>query len=242
MKEPNYYWSEGRRDWPAATTRDAYERLFDDVTSERAIGEASSQYLNSATAPDRITADLPRVKLIVSLRKPADRAYSSYLGRLRGGRERRGVEEAMQPGTYYLTSSLYHQALSRYFQRFDRRRIKVIVFEDLAADPHAVVRGLLEFLEVDSTIVADVATTHNAGSVPRALLINEILCKTAQIVRNVLPPAMRETGLAARAQRLLLSRPDPLPAAIRRRLLDGFRDDIARTGALIGRDLSHWLN
>jgi hypothetical protein len=52
---------------------------------------------------------------------------------------------------------------------------------------------------------------------------------------------MQGTGLAARARRPLLRQPDLMPACIRRRLLDQFRDDIAETGALIGRDLSHWL-
>ena len=45
-----------------------------------------------------------------------------------------------------------------------------------------------------------------------------------------------------RMQRLFLRRPEPLPADIRRRLLEEFREDIGKTAALIERSLSHWLD
>jgi hypothetical protein len=52
---------------------------------------------------------------------------------------------------------------------------------------------------------------------------------------------MRDTGITGRIQRLLLRRPEPLSPAIRRQLLEQFRDDIGKTSALIGKSLSHWL-
>jgi len=241
IKETWYYWKEGAAEGRVRIrTRQEYERLFDAVASERAIGEASPQYLHSPTAPARIAADMPGVRLIASLRNPADRAYSSYLGRLRGGWERRSVEEAMRPGTYYVESSLYHAALSRYLDTFDRGRIKVILFDDLIADPHAVLRELYEFLGIDRTFVADVTERHNRGVVPRNVALNEVFWKSVERLRKLLPPSLRNTGLAGRAHRLLVKKPEPLPPAIRKELLEHFRDDIAKTEALIGRDLSRW--
>ena len=169
VKEPRY-WSEGQAEGLTPfRTRDAYARLFDGVTSERAVGEASPQYLNSATAAENIAADIPAAKLIVSLRNPAERAYSSYLGRLRGARERCGLEAAMRPGTYYFETSLYHPRLTRYFDRFDRSRIKVIIFEDFVANTGMVLREIHEFLEIDTTFVTDVVERHNPAMVPRSI-------------------------------------------------------------------------
>jgi hypothetical protein len=243
VKEPRYYWSEGQAEGLTPfRTRDEYERLFDGVTSERAVGEASPQYLNSAATAERIAADIPAAKLIVSLRNPAERAYSSYLGRLRGARERYGLDDAMRPGTYYFETSLYHPRLTRYFERFDRRRIKVIVFEDFVANTGMVLREIHEFLEIDPTFVTDVVERHNPAMVPRSITANEIFVKTAQLVRRFLPRSMQGTGLGARAQQLLLLRPpERLPGSIRLRLLEQFREDINRTSALVGRDLSDWL-
>src|SRR5437868_623089 len=76
-REPRYFAREGAdAESPVIRTRDVYEQLFDGVTTEHAIGEGSPQYLNHPIAPDEIAAELPDVKLIVSLRNPADRAYS----------------------------------------------------------------------------------------------------------------------------------------------------------------------
>lgn len=236
VKEPAYY-----SDRAAIRTREEYERLFDGVTTERAIGEASPQYLNDPKAPDRIAADLPDVRLIVSLRNPADRAYSSYLGRLAMGIERRTVEEAMRRGTYYFDSSFYFEPLSRWFERFDRRRIEVILFDDVVADARRVVRDLCGFLGIDRDFDFEVAEKHGSAAAPRSIRANEAFWKGVHAIRNVLPPSMRDTGLAGRAHKYLRRRPDPLPSHIRRQLLADFRDDLHRTGALIGRSLSHWL-
>lgn len=240
-REPRYFARAGADpSSPVIWTRDAYEQLFDGVTTERAIGEASPQYLNHPTAVDEIAAVLPDAKLIVSLRNPADRAYSSYLGRLIAGSERRSPEEVLQPGTSYIESGFYFPALSRYFERFDRERIKVILFDDLIRDAQAVVRELFAFLEVDSSIEVDTDAKHGSAAAPRSVRANAAFWKAVEVVRAMVPPSMRGTGLAGRAHALLRRRPEPLSREIRARLLAAFRDDIARTEALIERDLSHW--
>src|SRR4051812_29443505 len=240
-REPRYFAREGAdAASPVIRTRAAYEHLFDGVKAERAIGEASPQYLHHPAAPDEIAAVLPEAKLIVSLRNPADRAYSGYLGRLSAGGDRRTVDDALQPGTYDVERSRYFAPLSRYFERFDRKRIKVILFDDLVSDARAVVRDLFEFLEVDSNFEVDAATKHGAAAAPRSIPANVAFWKAVEAIRMIVPPSMRGTGLAGRAHSLLRRRPDPLSADIRRRLLASFRDDIERTEALIDRDLSRW--
>jgi len=240
-REPRYFAREGAdADSPVVRTREAYEDLFDSVTTERAIGEASPQYLHHPSAPDEIAGDLPDVKLIVSLRNPADRAYSSYLGRLVAGGERRTPDEALRPGSHDFDHSLYYAPLSRYFERFDRKRIKVILFDDLIRDARGMVRELFEFLEVDSSVAVDVNAKHGAAAAPRSIPANVAFWKAVEAIRTIVPPSMRGTGLAGRAHALLRRRPEPLQPPVRRRMVASFHDDIVRTEALIGRDLSRW--
>jgi len=242
LKEPRFFSSEGPEvAEPVIRTRQAYERLFDAVTSERAIGEASPQYLNDPAAPGRISADLPNARLIVSLRDPVDRAYSSYLGRLCGGTERRDVDQALRRGTYYVNTSMYHASLSRYFERFDRRRIKVILFDDVVVDASGVIQDLCAFLEIETDFDVDVSAKHAAAAAPRSIAANAVFRNVVEAVRRVIPDSMLNTGLAGRVQQMFLRAPDPLPPAIRERLLAEFGDDVRRTESLIGRSLSHWL-
>jgi Sulfotransferase domain len=239
LKEPGYYWSEAPtlEDAPVRTAEE-YERLFDGVTTEHAIGEATPRYLQSPTAAARIQRDIPNARIIIALRNPADRAYSSYLGRLRGGRERRSVEEAMQPGTYYFETSLYYESLLRFYERF--KRIKVVLFDDLRADSRAVMRDIYEFLDVDPAFEPDVSVRHNKAAVPRSRLMNSLFISGTGFLRRIAPAFLRNRGLTPRLHPLLLGPAAPLPPAIRERLLLQFRDDIEKTASLIGRDLSSW--
>ena len=65
-----------------------YAALFAGAT-ERAVGEASPNYLNSSPAMHKIRETLPQARLIAALRDPAERAFSVYQMNLRNrGRNR----------------------------------------------------------------------------------------------------------------------------------------------------------
>jgi len=89
-KEPNFFILEGLElppfSGPAApeilykkiykysvTDIDSYRTLFQEVSQEKAIGEASVPYLYFPQAADRIKKYIPDVKMIVVLRNPIDR-------------------------------------------------------------------------------------------------------------------------------------------------------------------------
>jgi len=55
-----------------------YEFLFDGVTDEIAIGEASTEYLVFEKSAARIKAAIPHAKIIIVLRNPVERAFSAY--------------------------------------------------------------------------------------------------------------------------------------------------------------------
>ena len=61
------------------TNLEAYMALFDGVSSEKAIGEASPAYLVEPKAPERIQRYIPKTKMIAMLRNPAERAHSHFL-------------------------------------------------------------------------------------------------------------------------------------------------------------------
>jgi len=61
------------------TERAQYEALFDGVSTERAVGEASPWYLYVEQAPERIKHHVAHARLIGVLRDPVQRAYSNFL-------------------------------------------------------------------------------------------------------------------------------------------------------------------
>ena len=245
VKEANYFWWEGQaEDRFSAKTRGEYERLFEGVKGEKAIGEASPQYLNNENSAERIRRELPGAKLVVSLRNPADRAYSHYLSLLRNGYETRPAVQALQPESLCVQHGFYYPRLLRYYERFPRERIHVILFDDLVSDSPAIMRRLFEFLGVDTAAPIDTKIIHNRARAPRSAWITRWLLRAMSLRFHVLPhlPArLRGHGLAMRLHESTLTKAPRMEPALRRRLLEGYRDDIGRTGELIGRDLSPWL-
>lgn len=65
-----------------------YARQFAGVTTERAVGEATPNYMYRPEAIDRMAGTVPDIRLVAILRNPVDRAaYSRYWRRVARGRE-----------------------------------------------------------------------------------------------------------------------------------------------------------
>lgn len=133
-------------------------------------GEASPNYLFDPRAARRLAAVLPNAKLIVMLRNPVDRAYSSYQMGVRRGWETLSFEEAVavEPertkgelektlvdGRFrgmnrhnfaYLERGWYAEQLAWWLDAFPRQQIHIIKSETFFADPARVVADVFAFL------------------------------------------------------------------------------------------------
>ena len=242
VKETNFYWQEGRETGrKIPRTVGEYAKFFEDAAGARAIGEISPQYLNSPTAAARIAADLPHSRLIACLRNPADRAYSDYLGRVRIARESRPIEEAIRPGERIFEDGLYYPRLKRYFDRFPREQIHVVIYDDFARDPGETLRGIFAFLDVAPGIPIDTSTAHNAAAAPRSVWLNRLLWGSIPAVQKLVPRRWHGSGVGEALLRATYHPADPFPPVLRRSLGDAYRADILATAELIGQDLSAWL-
>jgi len=132
--------------------------------------ESSPYYMFHPLAAERISRDLPEVKLLVLVRDPVERAYSAHAHELARGYETEPFERALEledqrlageaerivsePGYLsfshqhhaYLTRGLYADQLERLGQCFGRDRVHVVDSGRFFADPEPVYDGVLEFL------------------------------------------------------------------------------------------------
>jgi hypothetical protein len=239
------------------TTIEAYRAQFSEVTNERAVGEASNLYLYNPRAADRIRHYVPDAKLIAILRHPAERAYSRFLHLVREGREpitdfaraldeeEARVRDHWWPDFHYLRVGLYYAQLKRYFDLFPRSQIKIHLYEDLRSDPFGVLRDVFRFLEVDDTFTPDTTIKYNVSGIPK----NKALHVFLQRLRSARPFVERFLSEGQR-QRILrvasnihnrnLAKPRLSPE-VRRRMIEGYREDTLKLQHLIQRDLSAWL-
>lgn len=242
-KDPRFFCYHGQTNrlrYPV-TTLSEYEALFSAVRGEKAIGEATANYFWSKIAPERIQATIPEARLIVSLREPAQRAFSIYHMNLRteGQNESLGFLPALKADP--ILQRAYYDDLKAYLDRFDRRQMKIILFEDLAGDPLATVQSLYRFLGVDPGFVPDLKV-DNPGGVPKSRWLHRLMTddRLRTWARNTLPEAwvaaakdMRSFNLDKRKMRMTEEEREGAAAF--------FREDILKTQELIGMDLSRWL-
>ena len=226
----------------AVKTIDDYLALFKGVNNESAIGEASPQYLLFPGTAERIRHRIPEARLIVTLRHPAERIYSSYLWQRMAGREPCGkFEDALQAGRH-LMKGKYATLLAPFYENFRRERIYVLLFDDLVSRPMDTVKSIYAFLGVDASFNPDVGKRHNESRVFRSELARKALhdpwiVKTARLV---LPKSVR-SALRANVMNWSSSAAPPLSPQTRLDLVDYYRYEIAQLQDMIGRDLSHWL-
>lgn len=241
----------------AVTRLEDYEKLFESVKSETAIGEASTTYLSSETAPDRIKHYIPDVKLIAILRNPVDAAYASFLHLVRDGdepltdfglaleAEDNRVRQNWEGIWHYQRRGFYAEQLERYFQRFDRDRIKVYRYDDFKAKPNLVLQDLFQFLEVDPGFMPDMSAKYNVSAMPKNPLLNKVMVKPNPLksaINLALPKNVRSAIATRVKQWNFQQKKPPLSPELRDRLHHNYREDILKLQDLIEQDLSEWLD
>ena len=232
----------------------AYAALFAGVAGETAVGEASTSYLYDPGAAERIRRFRPDMRMIALLRDPVDRAWSAWSMARRQGLEPldfagavAAEPERIAGGWGYLWRyadvGRYAEQIERYRARFPAESLRVWLFEDLAADPAAVVRDAFAFLGVDPGFAPDVSTRHNPGGLPRSRAAHAFLKGRGgahkRVGKAALPLRARR-ALRTRLRTANLRREAP-PPDVRKALVAELRPGIVALQDLLGRDLSAWL-
>lgn len=245
VKEPQYFSipegdkSPGKAMIGATRTLPDYLSLFRGAGGEKAIGEASTAYLQSPIAPGRIFECMPEARIIILLRNPVDRAFSGYLMQLRNSSSGTPLSEAFSEDRKYVQNGLYSKNIARYLEVFSRNQVGVFLFEDLKRDPVALMRRVYKFLDIDESFVPEIEN-HNQAWVPKYQVLNgarEWVLRSKRVRQ-----ALQGTALKKYFRRMTRAKPPTMPKDLRSRLLSFYVDDIRETQRLVGLDLSVWFD
>jgi Sulfotransferase family len=241
-KDPN--WKENIvADWQG------YLELFEEVSDEIAIGEASAGYLQSLTAPSRIFREIPEARIVIMLRDPAERAFSQYLQgfgcgviscSFRNQIERYLGASSRQISSYYpfLEFGFYADQVRRYRELFGDR-VWIGLHQDYQSRPSDLCRDLFTFLGVDPSFAPHVGNRYREAQVPRVGGVGWL--KRAGIWKaaaNLTPRSIRPFVRRALIRRPGTVRMDP---SDRRFLVNFYREDIQKLAKDLDRNLDTWL-
>lgn len=148
-----------------------YLALFDGARPDQILGEASTSYLWSRTAAERIAAARGDARIVAIIREPASFLRSLHLQLLENRHETerdfRTAVELDQPrrenrhipiNSYWPQALIYSdrvkyvEQLQRYRSAFSEEQMLVLIYDDFRSDNEATVRRVLRLLDADDTI------------------------------------------------------------------------------------------
>lgn len=233
-----------------------YEALFAEATPAQKIGESSPLYLYSPLAPQNIQRHIPQARIIAVLRQPAARAYSNFLHYRRAGieplpdfgqalaaeAERMARRWGPWPFWYYRELGFYTAQVQRYYDMFGRDQVMVCLYDDLRADPVALLQKMFAFIGVDDTFAPNTVVQHNIGGRPKNQTLYHLMTRANPLkaIVNALLPAKVRQRVRDGIHGWNVVTP-PFDPALRQRLNADYREDMLKLQDLIGRDLRHWL-
>lgn len=269
-KEPHYFAMHGTRpdyrgpgdeqsiNQTAVTNVQDYQALFPHESGHLALGEGSvsTLYYHERALPELVRMN-PDVRVVVLLREPVARAYSSFQYLRAQGREPEQdfrAALAKEPDRrvanwhhlwHYSAMSRYADALTALQGRLPAAQLGIWFHDELEQDYAGTLRQVIDFLDLPPVAgLGEAVPRVNISGVPRAPHVQRALSwasgrpglrRTAQLVT---------TWHFREAVRSRMIRRDPVPAEVRSAVGPLFADDLMRLRRLLpaGRALPEWLS
>jgi len=247
-------------------TLEDYLSLFADAREDQLVGEASTSYIWSRTAAQRIAQARPDAKIVALFREPASFLRSLHLQLLQNHHEverdfRKAVEldaarrenREIPPQSYWPQALIYTDRvqyvtqLERYKAVFGDEQILVLIYDDWRADNLATARRVLRFLGVDDELelrTADVNPTVGVRSVRVDDFRRSLRAGRSPVLRAVRDAGKSVTTLGMRkrlyyplVRRAVFGAPPPPDERFNRELRRRFKGEVAALSEYLGRDL-----
>ena len=285
IKEPHFFARHDLRTFDdrglqATVERNYLTRFFGGEPRGRVGADGSVSYLYRPERLEPVLRLWPESRFIIGLRNPLtmlpslhrrlvyigdenlpsfEEAWRAVPQRAAGRRIPRNCadpsflryDEAARFGTY----------VERLFEVVGRERCLPVIFDDLARDPDAQYRRMLDFCGLEFMPRSEFRA-HRKGSAVRVHWLQRLLKRPPKAVRHYVvgdqfplreqrsegafTRGARKAILGARERLLKWNRtpapPEPLAPGLRRELGRHLHDEIERLSRLLGRDLTHWLH
>ncbi len=181
-----------RHDYPLSF----YQNLWKDK-SGNTLGEWSPQYLFDKEAARSIYQHNPKVKLLVVLRNPINRAYSHFIYDQNFNENiptDLNFEQAYKEYPYLLEVGRYARQLQVYFDLFPRKNIRVWVLEDAIQQEEATAKEMYEFIGVSSGFLPDFSPQNESKRIKHRRL-NWLLSVPGKLKRGVAKSTIGAKGI-----------------------------------------------
>jgi Sulfotransferase family len=252
----------GRRE----VTLEQYLALFAEARAEQLVGEASTSYLWSTSAPARIAEARPDARIIAILREPASFLHSLHEQLVRNHHESEldfrkalSLDEPRREGrqipsySYWPGALIYSdrvryvEQLRRYHALFAREQVLVLIYDDFRSDNEATLRRVFGFLGVDDQVKIEPVEVNPSVGVRSVWLDNRARALKAgrgpassvakAIIKGATPWKLRHELLYPLRNRIVYREPRAADEQFMHELRRRYKGEVTALSEYLGRDL-----
>jgi hypothetical protein len=244
-----------------------YMELFAEARPGQLAGGASSCYLLSATAAERIAQLRPDARIVAILREPAAFLRSLHMQLLRTHVEGErsfaraiALEPARRAGKrvprrshrpqllLYSDHVRYAEQLRRYHEAFPAEQVLVLIYDDFRADNEGTVRAVRRFLGIEEDLPVNAKDANPTVKAMRSQQLDELV-NVVSVGRGpvsravkaglkaVTPKSLRKSAMDAAQRRLVMGKPQPADERLMLGLRRRFEGEVVALSEYLGRDL-----
>lgn len=220
-------------------------------------GEIGTGYLfHHEQAIPRILEELGvDTRILIILRDPVERAFSSYNHFVKDMHEPLDFEASLKAEEQraqmkwdfmwqHRALGLYHNQVKAYMDSF--KHVKVLLYDELKADPDNLMKEVFEFIGAEPLEDLDTGKQFNPSGEPRSKTIQKLLIHENPLKR-MLRPIVRGLMSDERRERMRkelksrnLKEYSPISEETEKELRAYYAKDIEKLARLTGLDLSNW--
>ena len=163
-----------------------YKNHFNNAPKETLKGEITPAYFVDSNDPEKISTTLGIIRIIVILRNPLERAYSSYGKGLREGNWNISFDEFVKTNMdYCIDRGKYYQQLQPYIATFGKKNLLIKIYEDIQTDPFKFIKDIYSFLGVSPDFISsqtdnkfNIGVSNKGPVLSFITLIRDLIYKT----------------------------------------------------------------
>jgi hypothetical protein len=185
-----------------------YRAHFPAAAPSARLGEIGASYFASAEARERIFEEAPGALILVNVRDPVDRAFSTYVHLSKTRALAPSVVDAVRDDPEILDSGAYSAHLPAWETRFGADRVELITMDEIRSSPHQALARILSRLDLpplDPSI--DLAASVNDAYVPPSARLHRVRAAVFRYLVDNQHFAALEAARAVRRAALRLRRP-----------------------------------
>ncbi|MCZ4407826.1 sulfotransferase [Cryomorphaceae bacterium 1068] len=195
------------------------------------------------------------VKILIILRNPVNRAYSSYMHFVKDVHEKLSFEESMkmevlrQEQKYdfmwmHRDMGLYFKQVKAFMEAF--KNVKVLITEEFKENQETEMASILEFLGVNHEVQFNTNKEYNKSGEPKFKSLQKLITQE-NLVKKTLRPVFRaafnkekRAKMRKKVKNINIASYPPMNEETRRELVEFYRTDVAALEGLLGKSLESW--